>query len=223
MELLNFITLFGTCIIVISFFVALFFIKRKKPQYYRYIFLFLFLGILLSSNTIANHASAWLLNRKKSILIEQLLLLFQSLLLGLFFLEILKKSIFAKKIKWLLFLMIFIQFILLFVVHLANVEIRSNIVSNLILLIFCFFYFRNLMKNEPTLILVRSSAFWIVIGILFSSCIGAPVITLVQFIPKNQEYINLRSQIFSIFNISLIILYLFIIKSYLCLRHPQNL
>ncbi|MEO6540632.1 MAG: hypothetical protein ABIN74_06575 [Ferruginibacter sp.] len=184
--------------------------------------MYIILGILLSANAIANHSSAWLLNRKNSILIEQLLILFQSLLLGFFFLKVLNKSKFERKIKWLLILMICFQFVLLFVVHVANIEIRSNIILSIILLMFCFFYFRNLMKNEPTLILVKSSTFWIVIGIFFSSSIGVPVITLVQFIPKNPEYVNLRSQIFSIFNVSLIVLYLFIIKSYLCLKHPQN-
>ncbi len=223
MELLNFITFFGTCIIVISFFVVLLFLKREKPKYYKFISLFIFFGILLSLNTIANNSSAWMLNRKTAILLEQILQLFQSFLLGLFFLEVLKKSTFAKKIKVLLYLMIFIQVFLLFIVHMVNVEIRATIISNLILFLFCLFYFRNLMKNEPTLILMKSSAFWIVIGVLFSSSIGYPVITLIQFIPKTQEYINVRSQVFSICNMSLIILYIFIIKSYLCLKHQQNL
>lgn len=223
MDLLNFITFFGTCIIGVSFFVVLLFLKREKPEYYKYISIFIFLGILLSFNTIANNSSAWMLNRKMPILLEQILQLLQSFLLGLFFLEILKKSIFVKKIKVLLFLMIFIQIIFLIIVHIVNVEIRANIISNLILLLFCLFYFRNLMKNEPRLILMKSSAFWIVIGILFSSSISYPVITLIQFIPKNQEYVNVRSQVFSICNMSLIVLYIFIIKSYVCLKHQQNL
>jgi hypothetical protein len=223
LELLNFITFLGTSIIVISFFVALAFSKGKKPRYFKYIFLFVFLGILLSLNAIANNSIAWVLNRRMPILIEQILQLFQSLLLGLFFLEVLKKSMFAKKTKWLLLLMIILQTIFLFFVHMANIEIRSNIISNLIFLIFCFFYFRNLMKNEPKMIIAKSSVFWIVIGVLFSSSIGLPVITLIQFIPTTEEYINVRSQIFSIFNMAIIVLYIFIIKSYLCLKHPQNL
>lgn len=202
---------------------TIFFAKKEKPFYYKYIFFFILLGLLLSCNTIANHNTVWILNKKKSIFLEQLLLLFQSLLMGLFYFEILKKSIFAKKIKWLLFLMVSMQIILLIYVHLANVEIRPGVVSNLILLIFCFFYFRNLMSNKPTLILIKSSAFWIVMGIFYSSCIGFPVNSLVPFIPKNQEVVNLRLQIFSISNMSLIVLYIFIIKSYLCLKHPQIL
>ncbi|MEP7254198.1 MAG: hypothetical protein ABI666_00410 [Ferruginibacter sp.] len=223
MKLYNFIVLFGTGIIGIAFFLAIAFAKKDKPLYYRYIFIFIILGLLLSTNAITNHNSAWLFSKKIPILIEQLLLLFQSLMLGLFFFEILKKSIFAKKIKGLLFLLVLTQIILIIVVHLANTEISPFIIPNLILLIFCFFYVRDLMSNKPTLILVKSSAFWLVMGIFFSSSIGFPVSSLIPFIPKNQEVVNLRFQIFSITNMSLIVLYLFIIKSYLCLKHPQNL
>ena len=223
MKLHNFVVLFGTCIIVITFFVAIAFAKKQKPLYYNYIFAFIILGLLLSTNTIANHNNAWLLNKKVSIIIEQLIALFQSLMLGLFFHEVLKKSVFTIKIKWLLFLLIFTEVILIMVVHLTNTDIRPFLISNLILLICCIFYLRDLMNNKPTLKLINSSAFWITIGILFSNCIGSPIYSLMVFIPKNQEYLNLRLQIFSISNMSLIVLYLFIIKSYLCLKHPQNL
>lgn len=202
---------------------AIAFAKKDKPSYFRYIFIFIILGLLLSINAITNHNFAWLFNMKIPILIEQLLFLFQSLMLGLFFWEILKNSVFAKRIKPLLFLLILIQIILIIVVHSANTEMRPTIVPNLILPIFCFFYFKDLMNNKPTLILVKSSAFWIIIGILYYCCIGFPIYSLFAFIPKNQEYLDLRSQIFSITNMSLIVLYLFIIKSYLCLKHPQNL
>ena len=160
---------------------------------------------------------------KVPILIEQSLLLFQSLMLGLFFIEVLSRSIFVAKIKQLLFLSIIIQVTLLIIVLTTNIEIKPVVSSSLFLLICCFFYIRDLMNNKPTLKLMKSSAFWIVIGTLYSCCIGFPVYSLIAFIPRNQEYLNLRSQIFSITNMSLIVLYLFIIKSYLCLRHPQNL
>ena len=202
---------------------AIAFAKKDKPLYYKYIFLFLILGLLISINTIASNNNAWLLNLKIPILIEQSLFLFQSLMLGLFFIKVLNKSIFVKKIKQLLFFSILIQITLLIVVLTTNTEIKPAVSSSLFLLICCFFYLRDLMNNKPTLILVKSSAFWIVIGILYFCCIGFPVYSLIAFIPRNQEYLNLRSQIFSITNMSLIVLYLFIIKSYLCLKHPQNL
>lgn len=215
--------MFGTGIIVIAFFLAIIFFKKEKPVYFKYIFLFIIGGLLLSTNTIASNNHAWRNGMKISIVIEQLLLLFQSLMLGLFFFEVLEKSLYKKIIKQLIFLSAIIQIILIIVVHSANIEIRPLIVPNLILLIFCYFYLRDLLNTKPTLILVKSSAFWLVMGILFSSCIGFPVFSLIPFIPNNQEYLNLRNQIFSIANMSLIVLYLFIIKSYLCLKHPQNL
>lgn len=177
----------------------------------------------MSANTISSNNYIWRFSLKDRILIEQLLMLCQFFNLGLFFVEILKKSKFLKSVKVLFLLSIILQILLIAVVHLSNIEIRQTIVPNLFLTIFCFYYLRDLMKNKPTLILGKSSTFWIVMGIFFSSCIGFPIGSLIPFIPKDEEYINFRNQIFSISNLSLIILYLFIIKSYLCLKHPQNL
>lgn len=223
MILSYFIILFGTAVISIAFIIAIIFLKKEKRPHFIYIFLFILLGLLISINTIANNNTTWLLNKKISILIEQSLFLLQSLLLGLFFIKVLNKSNFIKKAKWLLFFSIIIQISLLIVVLTTNTEIKPAIISNLILIYFSIFYLKDLMNYKPTLIIVKSSAFWIVMGIFYSSCISLPVNLLIPFISKNQEYQNLRLQIFSISNISLIILYLFIIKSYLCLKHPQNL
>lgn len=223
MKLHNFIVFFGTGIIVITILIAIIFLKKSKPFYYNYIFAYIILGLLLSINTIASNKYAWSKSLMTPIILEQLIMLFQSLLLGLFFLEVLKKSKFKNSIIWLLYLLVFIQVVIVVIVHSTNTDIRQTGASSLILLIFCFFYLKDLMGNKPTLILVKSSSFWIVIGVIFSSCIGLPVSSLISFIPKNQEYFNMSSQIFSLFNISLIILYLFIIKSYLCLKHPQTI
>jgi len=223
MKLHSFIVFLGTGIILLSFFTALAFAKKEKPHYYGYIFAFIILGILLSVNTIASNKYAWRYAMKSRILIEQVLILFQFLMVSLFFVQILKNSKFIKKIKWLLWGSVLIQTGLIIVVHLTNTEIRPTTVPNLVVLIFCSFYLIDLMNNKPTVILVKSSAFWLVMGIFFSSCIGFPVSSLIPFVSKSPEYDNLRFQIFSIYNMSLIIMYLFIIKSYVCLKHPQNL
>ncbi len=223
MKLHSFIILFGTGIILISFFIAIGYSKKAKPAYYNYIFVFILLGLLLSINTLASNNYTWRYSIKIPILIEQVLILLQYLMLSLFFLRLMKKSVFVKRIKWLLFLSIPVQICLIILVQLGNTEIRPSVIPNLILLIFCSFYLRDLMNNKPTLILVQSSAFWLVIGIFFSSCIALPVNSLIPFVSKNKEYLNLRFQIFSIYNMSLITMYLFIIKSYLCLKHPQTL
>ena len=223
MKLHSFIIFLGTAIILICFFTALAFTKKEKPQYYKYIFAFIVLGLLLSVNTIASNNYAWRYALKIRIFFEQILLLFQSLMFSFFFLELLKKSRFVKSIKWLLILSMLIQISLIIIVQIANTEIRPATVLNLILLVYCYFYLRDLINNKPTLVLVKSSAFWLVMGIFFSSGIGFPISSLIPFISKSQQYSNLRFQIFSIYNMSLIIMYLFIIKSYLCLKHPQNL
>jgi len=223
MEVTNFIVYVGTCIIGLAFITALIFLRKEKPTFYKYIFVFILLGLLISMNTLINSNSFLILNKKSTILIQELLILFQYLMLGLFFLLLLSKSLYLKKSIFLLSFSIFIHTVLIIVVLLTNTEIKPAILSSLILLIFCFFYVKDLMNNKPTMILIRSTSFWIVMGIFFYSAISIPIKALIPFIPKTQEYIILRGQIFSIYNVSLIVLYIFIIKSYLCLRHQQNL
>jgi len=223
MKVSNFIVFFGTGIIGLAWLIGIFYLQKSKPVYYKYIFTFILLGLLISTNTIVNSNNFLILTKKELILIQDVLVLFQYSMLGLFFIALLNKSLYLKKIVLLFILSLLIHITLIIVVLSTNTEIKPSISSTLFLLIFCFFYVRDLMNNKPTLILVRSAAFWIVMGIFFYSCISVPVNSLIPFIPKNPEYIILRSQIFSIYNVSLIVLYIFIIKSYLCLRHPQNL
>ncbi len=209
--------------IVFTFFVAIAYRKNDKPIYYRYIFTFIILGLLLSANSIINNFDIWIFNENIPLLIQQSLQLIQYLMLGLFFKEVLAKSSYINKIILLFYLSITIYVTLMIIMFVSEIEIKPIISSSLFLLIFYFFYVKDLMNNKPFLILVKSSSFWITIGIFFYSCISFPVSSLIPFIPKNHEYINLRGQIFSITNMSLIVLYLFILKSYLCLKHPQNL
>ena len=224
MKLHNFVILFGTGVIIIAFFVALAFLKKDKPVYFKYILTFIILGLLISLNSVVYFYLFWYAINL-TILIEQLLLLLQSLMLCLFFVEVLKNVTIVKKIRLLIYLSILIQAILIILLFSKNIKIkiRPLISSNLILAIFCIFYLRNLMKNTPAISITKSTTFWIVMGILYSSCIGFPVNFLVMLIPVDQQYLDLHYQIFSISNMSLIVLYLLIIKSYLCLKHPQTL
>lgn len=222
MELHNFIVKLGSGIIIICFFVSFAFAKKEKPTYYRYIFGFILSGVLLSLNTITSDNFAWRYGMKIKILIEQVLIIFQFIMLSLFFIQIIKNSKFLKRIKVTFLLSLFVQFIVILIVQVANIEIRPTTIPNLILIIFCSHYLVDFMNNKPTLVLIDSPTFWLVMGILFSACIGFPVSSLIPFISKTSNYSNLRYQIFSIYNMSLIIMYLFIIKSYTCLKHPQN-
>jgi hypothetical protein len=214
----------GTGIILLAFLIALSFAKKQKPKYFTYIFIFIILGLLLSiSSFFYAYSKTILANLKFSFIIQQILLLLQSLMLGLFFIEVLRESTFIKKTKYLLFLSIISQIIIISFIILKNADIRPSISYNIILPIFCLFYFKFLLINKPMVILAKSSIFWIVTGILISSCFAFPVNSLISFIPRNEQYINVRGQIFSIANMALTVLYLSIIKSYLCLKHPQNL
>lgn len=222
MKLHSFIVMLGSVVILISFITALYYAKKSKPAYFKYIFAFIVFGALLSVNTIASNNYAWLKGMMRRILFEQILILFQSIALAFFFLKILCSSNFIKPIKWFLIVSLLIQIGVILIVQIYNIEIRPTTSTNLFLLLFCFFYLKDLMNNKPTVVLAKSSSFWLVMGIFISSSIGFPVSAMIPYISKSDYYYDLRLQIFSIYNISLIILYLFIIKSYICLKHPQT-
>lgn len=223
MKLYIFILYLGTSVIIFALLLSIFHLKIIKPYFFKYIFIFILLGVLITVNSFANTNNIWSFSNKLARIIQEILLVFQTLMLSLFFFNILYDSIYKKIILKIILLSSVLQTVLIFFGILSDNQIKTNIVSSLSLFIFCFFFVKNLMFNKPTLILVESSAFWITIGILFYSSISFPIAALTSFIPKNPEYLNIRSQIASIFNMSLIVLYLFIIKSYLCLKHPQNL
>lgn len=222
MKLHNFIVLFGTGVILIAFLVAIAYTKRAKPKCYKYIFAAIILGLLISVNTILN-GSFKFYNYKVSRILENCISFFQSIMFSLFLIEHLKKSKFIQSLKSLFYLLIIIEIILIIVQAINNSYVYPRLSLFFCIIVLTIFYFRDLLQNKPTLILANSSVFWIVIGIFFSFCISFPIYSLIPFLVKHTEYRNLRFQIFSIVNMSLIVLYCTIIKSYICLKHPQNL
>lgn len=222
MNLHIFIIQVGTGIIVITFLVALLFRKKEKPGYFKYIFLFILSGLSLSLNTINSNYYNWRKNYQLGIFIEEILIIIQTVLIGLFFWEILKKSQYKKSISLLLSISISSQLLLVILVHTAKIEIRHSMFAASTYIILSLLYFKNLVSNNPTVILRKSSSFWVVLGIFFSACITIPILSLVPFIPKQEEYHNIRNLIFSFCNISAIIQYLLIIKAFICLKHPQT-
>jgi hypothetical protein len=222
LKLHNFIIHFGTVIIIVAFFVAILFIKSAKPKYYKYIFAVIILGLLISANSII-HLFIKIENERMLSSIERVLLLFQFIALSFFYRDLLKESIFYNKTKRLIHFFIFIQITLTSISILFKIPSYVKIVPNFFLITYSVIYYRYLLKNKPALILIQSSAFWIVTGVFFSFCVSLPIYGLTPFMVRYPEYTNLRFQLFSISNMALIIMYLFIIKSYLCLKHPQNL
>ena len=154
--------------------------------------------------------------------IERWLLLFQFIAISFFYLNLLKRSIFSQKIKQIVYLAIIIQIIFFTFSVLFQIPKYVKTVSNIFIILYSVIYYRDLLKTKPTLILIKSSAFGIVTGMFFSFSVSFPIYALNPFIKVYPEYQNIRLQVFSISNIALIVMYLFIIKSYLCLKHPRT-
>jgi hypothetical protein len=221
MQLHKFIILFGTGIILISFLVALSYLKKEKPLFFKYIFIFITLGLMVSLNTII-HYYLHLTSLYTVRLIQTLLTSLQLPCIGLFFLNILSNSSLKKSLLYLLFLFTILQLIIL-LLRIFNYSDFDNtyICLSPLTFIFSLIYFKGLLSGRPNTYISHNAEFWIVVGIFFHCCISFPIYSLYKFIPF-QSHKDLRFAIFSISNISLIILYVFICKSYLCLKHQLS-
>ena len=216
----------GTGIIVITFLVALLFRKKEKPGYFKYIEVFIFLGLLISLNSLTLGLKYVGSEEKINLVpafIQELLIISQYLCLYHFIYALIKKTEFLGKIRTLMRLSIILFLLLLFISFWLKIDIRPSAVGGLFILGYCYFYVKDLMSNKPTLELLKSPEFWITSGIFFYATISTPVTALVRLIPKDLNYINIRMQLFAVFNVSSILLYLSIIKGYICLKHQQSL
>lgn len=93
------------------------------------------------------------------------------------------------------------------------------IVESLILLVPCFFYYRELFTFPPKLNLLHEANFWTVTGLTFYLLCTFPI-TFISFYLAKTNY-SIYAQTFSIIYLFYILLFLMIIKSYLC--KPTNL
>jgi hypothetical protein len=223
MELNKFIFYFGTAVIAITFILALLHIKTKKPAYFKYIFCYVVLGLLISLSNFL-FIIEYLPSNNLILVSQTILTSFQTLCFCLAFLSerIIKKSILI--ILFILFVMLesfLIKWICFDVKPPSYYVSLEAAVFQGFILIFSITYFKRLLHSLPTKKLKYDPFFWIAVGILFYSACSFPISTLLPFldykIPDNLLY-----QIFSISNMSLIVLYLFICKAYLCLKHQVN-
>ena len=87
-------------------------------------------------------------------------------------------------------------------------------VEAIILLVICLFYFIELFKKPPNLNLKNEPVFWISTGALFFFACTLPYSLLENFISRNNE--GIYDPFYSIFYIFYILLFLMIIRAYLC-------
>lgn len=221
MQLHRFIILFGTAIILISFLIAVSYLNKKKPVFFKYIFIFIILGLTISLNTIG-HYYFHLTSLNELRLIQFSLTTFQMPCIGLFFLHILSNNKFRKSLTYLFILAMILQLIIFILSALNYFDFYNTYLCiSPLTIIFSMFYFKEFLSAKPNLYIGHNAAFWIVVGFFFQCCMSFPIYSLYKFIPFQSQK-DLRFAIFSLSNISLIILYIFISKSYLCLRHQPN-
>lgn len=218
MTLHKFIILFGTCIILINLIIAFFTKKAVKPVFFKYIIIYIVLGLLISANTISNIILTHPIDQKKYRILFDILYLCQSLSLFFFFkITTKRKIIFPFMLTSSL-----VQAIFTLKQFYSDSILDINIFATPLFIILSILYFRDLLQNKPLINLTQSSSFWIVVGIFFWACVSFPIYSLHPHIKAHVTNKNIILEIFSISNMALIVMYLFFIKSFLCLKHPQN-
>lgn len=222
MWLNNFIFYLGTLVIIITLLVALLFKDVTKPQYFDYIFLIIYTGIFISINTFL-FKKINLYPLRVGLILQDILIVAKFLFMCLFFYHLQISKISKKRIKFLIIASILTSVSLIVIANLGYIYFPQIIIQNVVLITFSAAYFLNILKGKLDIILFKSSVFWLVLGIFFWATVSFPVYCLYFFIPINEEYREIINRVFSISNISLMVMYMLFIKSYLCLTPQRNL
>jgi hypothetical protein len=212
MKLHEFIVYLGTGVIVIAFILNLLYFKTNKPAYFKYIFCFIVLGLLISCHTFLTKYNCLPNNFFLGIL-PAILLALQTICISLCFLNehiVSKKIFFTATSVFILFFLLSIILIYLRIGPYLYYSLSLSL-SQFMFLIYVVFYLRKLLNSIPIKKLKYDSFFWIVVGLLFFSACSFPVNILLPFIEDKMPE-SISDNIFSITNMSLIVFYLFIFR-----------
>ncbi len=98
-----------------------------------------------------------------------------------------------------------------------TIQSRVYTVESLILLFPCFVYFYELFKKAPTLDLKNEPSFWIVTGWSFFATCTLPYSLMENYLRQNHS--ALMTELYSVFYIFYSLLFIMIIRAYLCKRN----
>ncbi len=221
MALHKFIIYLGTGVIFAAFLVALMFANKQKPNYFKLIFGYILGGVLLSLNAIIFLNENIFENIAQPFFVQNILMILQAQFIGFFYYDVLINVRF-KKITLNTITIVWLSQVLFLILKNTSVKYIQISIA-LELFIFSILYFKELLSSEAKLNLSKSPSFWIAIGVFFYASISFPIYCFQPLISIDLKYTDISNQIFSFSNMSLIVMYLFFIKSYLCLKTPQNL
>lgn len=202
----------------VAFLTALFQFSKIKQTNYRYFIPYLFFIVLYEIGSVYN----WFSINHTNLWISNITMTFTFIFYSVFLLNALKRTLFKKRIKFLIFLSVFFSLI-------NNVFVQGfwklNTITilfqySLLILITCY-YFYELMNYTERLIVIELPAFWLNTGLLF--------FCLAQFLffsafgymayKGSHEFNNL---FYVISNIANAILYSCLTVSFLCFNKTTN-
>ncbi len=214
---------FGTFIILLTLMIGLICSIKHKSNHLIIVNLFVFSGLCISINSILfiTHyiKRGWIVCRN-----TDLIMVWQFIFLFIFFYKSTKS-----KIKRYIFLAFSLAYLAFSCIHFYNSFSNYSCGearifkggATLFSLIFSISFLWDIMNNVSKLFITKRFDFWIGIGVLIWSSISFPIYTLTTFVFRLEKYKNLSSQMISVSNLSLIVLYLFFLKAHLCLKYHR--
>jgi len=145
--------------------------------------------------------------------IQNILLIADFIFWGVFFFRLLRQKI--KILQFLFILCLTITILLRFINGFDKAGFEIYAITNFGKALFCLFYYIELFKTKPKLILKNEPAFWIVSGLFFYSCVSLPFYAIYEFIHARFP-ISISKNLFSLTNIAIILMHILFIKAYLC-------
>lgn len=230
MNLFDVVYWIGTIIIIITIFCCYYYSKKYKGHdYLNSIKLFSIIGLILSINTFF---ALYIRSYKNTIapeiryLLQNICFITQVICLFQFFNKVLpnKSTLTFRFMRNISTIIIVASLALAVICVIQKIEFYSGVLGALILMPFCFFYFKNLLQELPTKNLLKDSSFLIVLGIMISAPVSFVSVSSIMFLPKNIPFMTttLGNFMFLISNIGLIVFYLLIIRAYRCTKFPLN-
>jgi hypothetical protein len=154
-------------------------------------------------------------------LVDHLFTLFELLIFSDFFIRLIVSRQFKVFIKFLTVLFV-LGYLLVTIKHppifFAGSPHRTintfYTLQAVLLIVFCIMYFIELFKKPPVLILLREPSFWITTGLFFFMSCTLPYSLLENQI--NHHFHEFAVELFSIFHIFYSLLFIMIIKAFLC-------
>ncbi|MCG2612746.1 hypothetical protein LZZ85_00585 [Terrimonas sp. NA20] len=165
----------------------------------------------------------WFESSKENVWILNIGMIVGRAILCYYFFQLLLSTRVKKAIsKFLLFYLTFGIINYLFIQKPTLVNTYSIVIGSVAVILFCMFYFREILVAKEIVTLYTLPEFWIAIGTLIYSLFSLPLITGFDFIARADNVKEFVAAYWEVNDVFLIFTYTLYLIAYLCRPHPKS-